>query len=175
MEKGGSPINFNLLSKGGAMRKLFVVMVVVTLFASGVAFAASPAQENTGCGLGAELIGPGGNDSLLGQLAMTLLNGTSGNQTFRITSGTSQCKAPSKIVRNEELKEFVVANLDTLSKNISMGNGESLDTFAELIGIANENRQAVYTKLQANFSNIFTSDKIEAADVVDNIVSVINS
>jgi len=106
---------------------------------------------------------------------MTLLNGTSGTQTFGITSGTSQCKAPTKIVQNEELKEFVVANLDTLSKNISMGNGESLDTLAELIGIANENRPAVYTKLQANFSNIFTSDKIEAADVVDNIVTVINS
>ncbi len=155
------------------MKKLLIGALVAGMMTSGVAYAASQAQGNTGCGLGAVLIGDKGNDSLLGQLAMTLLNATSGNQTFGITSGTSECKAPSKIVQNERLNEFVVANIDNLSKDIAMGNGESLDTMAELMGISIDKRAEVYGKLQANFSGIFTSSSVEASEVVDNIVTII--
>lgn len=157
------------------MKKIVVVMIVISVMLSSVAFAASQAQQNTGCGLGALLIGDKGNDSLGIQLVMTLLNGTLGNGTFGITSGTSECKAPSRIVENERVKEFVVANMDNLAKDIAMGHGESLDTFAELMAISVEKRPVVYAKLQANFSNIFTSEKVESADVIDNIVAIINA
>ncbi|MCC7203177.1 MAG: DUF3015 family protein [Nitrospirae bacterium] len=155
------------------MKKLLIGVLVTGVLSSGVAYAASQAQSNTGCGLGAVLIGEKGNDSLLGQLAMTLLNGTSANQTFGITSGTSECKAPAKIVKNERLNEFVVANIDNLSKDIAMGNGESLDTMAELMGISIDKRAEVYSKIQANFANIFTSASVEAPQVVDNIAAII--
>ena len=81
--------------------------------------------------------------------------------------------APSKIVENERVKEFAVANLDNLAKDIAMGQGESLEALAELIGVPAENRTVVYAKLQSNFSNIFTSESIDAAGVVDNIIAVI--
>jgi len=104
---------------------------------------------------------------------VTFLNGISGNQTFGITTGTSECKAPSKVADNGILKEFVVANMDNLAKDIAMGQGESLTTLAELMGIAKDSRTAVYAKLQSNFSNIFTSENVDAAHVVDNIITVI--
>lgn len=157
------------------MKRVLIVLAVAAMTASGTAFAASQAQSNTGCGLGAMFIGEKGNDSLVGQLAMTLLNGTLGNQTFGITSGTSECKAPSKIVQNERLNEFVVANMDNLAKDIATGHGESLETLAELLLVPVGKRTEVYSKLQSNFSMIFTSEKVESASVIDNIINVINS
>lgn len=156
------------------MKKIFVIVAVISLMFGSLAFAAGQAQQNTGCGLGAAAVGAQGDDSLLLQLVITFLNGISGNQTFGITSGTSECKAPTKIVENERTKEFVAANMDNLAKDIAVGHGESLDTFAELMKISDERRSEVYVKLQANFSSIFTSEEVESADVIDNIVAIIN-
>lgn len=157
------------------MKKVLVSAVVFGMMSTGVAFAAGSSQNNTGCGLGSMLLGEAANDSILLQVFAATTNGTFGNQTFGITSGTSDCKTPSKIVNNERLNEFVVANIDSLAKDIAKGQGESLDTVAELMNIPSEQRATVYAQLQANFSNIFTSERIEAADVIDNIASVINS
>lgn len=156
-----------------SMKKLLIAVFVASMmFAADSSFAAP--QENTGCGLGATALkGSAFADTLVGNLVMTFLNGISGNQTFGITSGTSECKAPTKVVENERLKEFAVANMDNLAKDIAMGRGESLETLAELLGISAENRTAVYAKLQSNFSRIFSSENVEAADVVDNIIAVI--
>lgn len=157
------------------MKKVLVSAVIFGMMSSGAAFAAGTSQNNTGCGLGSMILGEAANDSILLQAFAATTNGTFGNQTFGITSGTSDCKQPSKIVNNERLNEFVVANIDSLAKDIAKGKGESLDTVAELMNIPAEKRTAVYAQLQANFSNIFTSERVEAADVIDNIASVINS
>ena len=157
------------------MKKALIGAVVFGMMSSGAAFAAGTSQNNTGCGLGSMILGEAANDSILLQAFAATTNGTFGNQTFGITSGTSDCKQPSKIVNNERLNEFVVANIDSLAKDIAKGQGESLDTVAELMNIPSEKRAMVYVQLQANFSNIFTSERVEAADVIDNIASVINS
>lgn len=157
------------------MKKVLVSAVIFGMISTGAAFAAGTSQSNTGCGLGSMLLGEAANDSLGLQLLVTTTNGISGNATFGMTSGTSDCKTPSRIVGNERLNEFVVSNIDSLAKDIAMGRGESLDTMAELMGVSADKREAVYAQLQANFSSIFTSERVEAADVVDNIVTVINS
>ena len=157
------------------MKKVLIGAVVFGMMSSGAAFAAGSSQNNTGCGLGSMLLGDASKDSILLQACAATTNGTFGNQTFGITSGTSDCKQPSKFVNNERLKEFVVANIDSLAKDIAKGQGESLDTVAELMNIPSEKRAMVYAQLQVNFSNIFTSERVEAADVIDNIASVVNS
>lgn len=156
------------------MKKVLVGIVVASMMLAGSAFAAGEFRHNTGCGLGAAALGKSAfADTLIGNLVVTFLNGISGNQTFGITTGTSECKAPSKVADNGILKEFVVANMDNLAKDIAMGQGESLTTLAELMGVAKDSRTAVYAKLQSNFSNIFTSENVDAAQVVDNIITVI--
>src|SRR3989337_3340559 len=145
------------------MKKTLIGIIVCRMIVVGsAAFAIAPAQTNTGCGLGAQALSQSGwaNDTLLGNLVMTFLNGLSGNGIFGITSGTSECKAPSKVVENERVKEFAVANLDNLAKDIAMGQGESLETLAELIGVPAENRTVENAKLKSTFSNIFTSENI---------------
>jgi len=156
------------------MKKIVFGILASSLMFSGVALAAN--QTNTGCGLGTLVFAdaPFG-DSTLGQSFIATTNGTSGNQTFGITSGTSNCDQPSGFVKNERLNEFVVANMDSIAKDIAAGEGEALDTLAELLEIAPGAKAATYAKLQSSFSRIYTSSDVTAANVVDNIYSVIES
>jgi hypothetical protein len=123
------------------------------------------ANENTGCGLGSLVI-KNQNTVVLQVLAATT-NGTSGNQTFGITSGTSNCDKPSNFVSNDKLNKFVAENMDELALDISAGHGETLETVAKLMNV--ENSEAFSAKLQANFSNIYSSENVTSATVIDSI------
>jgi len=153
-------------------RFLALAVAVSIMLAAGIAFAGT-AKDNTGCGLGTMIWkdSKSVDGSSVSQSLQATTNGTSGNQTFGITSGTSDCKQPDKFVENKKLQEFVASNLDNLAKEIAMGRGETLDTLAELMEISAPEKQAFYTKMQSDFSAIFASNKVEYADVVDGIAA----
>ena len=123
------------------------------------------ANENTGCGLGSLII-HNQNTVALQVLAATT-NGTSGNQTFGITSGTSNCAKPNNYVSNDKLNKFVSENMDELAMDISSGKGETLSTVAKLMNV--ENTPEFSAKLQANFSTIYTSENVTSATAIDSI------
>ncbi len=150
------------------MKKVLIVMVLTLLIS--VPMLANAGQMNTGCGLGAIALGE--QEGLVQQIVITFFNGLSYNQTFGITSGTSECTQHTTFVENERLNEYVAKNMDQLAQDIASGNGEALDTVAEIMEVPVENRSEFYAALQENFSNIYTSDDVQAADVIDNIVKV---
>ena len=152
------------------MKKLLVMVAALSLVVAGSAFAAG----NTGCGLGTVIFKDVQNQSTLVQIVAVTTNGTLGNQTFGISSGTSECVQPKNVVRNERLNEFVQANLDELARDISAGKGETLSTVAELLGVPSAQRDAFNRNLQAHFRQIFPAPGVEFAHVVDTIVSVSN-
>jgi hypothetical protein len=154
--------------------KKVLLGLALSLVVTGSAFAGQ-AKDNTGCGLGSLLWENKADNSVLYQVLQATTNGTSGAQTFGITSGTSNCQKPSKIVQNEKLIHFVQANMDNLAQDIAMGKGESLDTFAEMLGVAPGQNAAFNAKLQANFGKIFTSENVVLAEVIDNAVTVANN
>ena len=142
--------------------KKFIVSVAAVAALSSVAFAGVNSQ--TGCGLGSMIIKDDSSAVLLALQATT--NGTSGNQTFGITSGTSGCKK-TKFVMNERAEEFVASNMDQLAKEIAVGHGESVDTLAELLAV--EDKEAFASALQANYNSIYSADNVEMAEVLDTI------
>jgi len=142
------------------MKKLVTLVAAVGLTTSLYAN-----NTNTGCGLGSIVI-KNQNTTILQALAATT-NGTSGNQTFGISSGTSNCNKPNNFVSNGKLNQFVNENMDELAMDISAGKGETLNTVAALMNI--ENKEDFASKLQANFSDIYTSEKVTSAEVIDNI------
>ncbi len=157
------------------MKKVLVFAIVASFMLAATAFAAGSsgtAHMNTGCGLGTMLFKNNGDDSTLIQTFQATTNGIFGNQTFGITTGTSECKQPSKFASNDRINEFVLANMDNLAKDIAMGKGETLDAFAELMGVPVEKRPEFAAKLQSSFSKIYTSDHVVMANVVDNISTV---
>ncbi|CAA6817601.1 MAG: Unknown protein [uncultured Sulfurovum sp.] len=145
------------------MNKTLFIAAATTILVT-----ASFANPNTGCGLGNEVIS--NQDSVLMQVFAATTNGTSGNQTFGITSGTSGCAKPAKFVSNDRANEFVAGNMDVLALDISNGQGEALSTLATLLNISNPDTFA--TVLQANFDKIYTSSNVTSANVIDNIVAL---
>ncbi len=93
-------------------------------------------------------------------------NGTFGNQTFGITTGTLGCRK-TQFVLNERAQDFVASNMDQLAKEISVGRGESLNTLAELLDVSD--KAEFSASLQANYNKIYTSQNSKMADVLDNI------
>jgi len=143
------------------MKKILVSIVAVAALSSSLM---ASANSQTGCGLGSVIIKDNSSALMLALQATT--NGTSGNQTFGITSGTLNCKR-TKLVMNEAAQEFVASNMDILAKEIAVGHGESLDTLAELLQV--KDSATFSASLQANYNSIYTSKKVEMADVLDNI------
>ena len=144
------------------------------LLLSGTAFAAGQAASNTGCGLGTILWGNNADGSIMSQSLQATTNGTFGNQTFGITSGTLGCTQPANIAATERMIEFTAANLDNLAKDIAQGQGESLETLAELMAVPADQRVALYSHLQANFDGIFTTGNERSGDVLDRILLAVN-
>ena len=142
-------------------------ILLSTLAALALTTSAMAANSQTGCGLGSVIIKDDSSALMLALQATT--NGTSGNQTFGITTGTLGCKK-TKIVMNERAAEFVASNMDTLAKEISVGHGESVDTLAELLNV--EDTATFAATLQANYNSIYASQKVEMADVLDNIATI---
>jgi hypothetical protein len=144
-----------------SMKKL----VTLALSLAAVSAFAGP---NTGCGLGNQVIEK--QDSTVKQVLAITTNGSSGNQTFGITSGTSGCTQPANFV-SLETHEFVAQNMDALAQDIAKGEGEAIETLAKLMNAADH--AAFASKLQANFNKVYTTANIDAATVLNNIATVI--
>ena len=151
--------------------KNIVLGAIISLLVASPVIAAS-GKANTGCGLGTVLWGDKANDSIISQASQATTNASFGTQTFGITSGTLECGTPKNVVQNERLNHFVHANMDNLARDIAQGEGESLDTFAELLQVPADKRGAFNASLQQNFDKVFTSPSVELAAVIDNSVTV---
>jgi len=155
------------------MKKSFVVtfaFVVLLAVASG---AGAVDQKNTGCGLGSMVFE--GQNGLVSQVSAATTNGTSGNQTFGITTGTSNCEEYKTWTMNEKVNVFVADNMDSVAKDIARGHGEYLDTMASLMEVTPAQRPELYARLQQNFSRIYPSPAVTPADVLRNISQITSS
>jgi hypothetical protein len=142
------------------MKKVLIsIAAIAALSTAGFA----TVNNQTGCGLGSQIIH---DDSSAVMLALQATTNGTGIQTFGITSGTSGCKK-TKLVMNERAAEFVASNMDQLSREIAIGQGESVSTLAELLNV--QDKAAFATALQANYNAIYSSDKADMATVLDNV------
>lgn len=143
---------------------LLVIAVCCALTLGSAAYAGN---TNTGCGIGTMIFE--GKDGLLSQIFAATTNGTFGNQTFGITSGTLECTKPATFIAQQKLNTFVGDNMDNLAMDISKGSGEYLSTLAVLLDVPVAERAGLYGLLQANFSAIYTSENVTHVDVLNNL------
>ena len=133
------------------MRKILIAVVL-----SAVPALAFAQQNNIGtCGWGAKLFD--GQSGIAPQVLAVTTNGTSGNQTFGITTGTSGCTQDGVVRSTWKTAMFIDGNKDRLARDMSIGNGETLDSLAHLIGVREGDRAAFARVMQANVSVIFPS------------------
>ncbi len=58
-------------------------------------------------------------------------NGIFGNQTFGITSGTSECERPADFASNERIQKYVADNMDQLAADIAVATNLLRRSFRE--------------------------------------------
>lgn len=147
------------------MKKLLAVSFVIATAASS-AFAGK--HNMAGCGLGYVLFAHGDNSKIMQILGATT-NGTSGNQTFGISSGTSGCTEDGAVKFVKEAEVYAEVNLDSLRREMAVGQGEFVNSFATLLGAKEGNRAELVKFFQTNYQTLFPSSNITSAQLLDTL------
>ncbi len=140
------------------MKKIIIALALSALPA--VAFA-----DNVGsCGWGSKLFD--GQSGVVPQVLAVTTNGTFGNQTFGISSGTSGCTQDGVVKSSWKTAMFIDGNKERLARDMSVGKGETLDSLAHLMGVRDEHRAQFNRVAQQNLAAIFPAGDVATAQVV---------
>ncbi|HEY6281093.1 MAG TPA: DUF3015 domain-containing protein [Burkholderiales bacterium] len=151
------------------MKKIIIAVVLSVVPA--IAFAA---DNNIGsCGWGSKAME--GKSGVMPQAFGATTNGTSGNQTFGISSGTSGCTQDGTVTSTWKSTMFIDGNKERLARDMSIGNGETLDSLAHLIGVRDEHRAKFNRAMQENLSRIFPSENVSTEQIVVALKDVLAS
>lgn len=147
------------------MKKLLLGAILVS---SPMLAMAHPA----GCGLGTAVIfkNPG---SWVEHVLAATTNGTSGNQTFGMTSGTLGCQDAGGPLASR-VNTFLDKNLDQLAMDSATGTGETLAALVELIGIEEADQSLFKESVKSNFDAVFASTKSSSEDVYHALVDIMS-
>ena len=138
------------------MKKL--IAGAILLGASSMAFA------QPGCGVGAMIWK--GQSGIAPHVLAATTNGSFGNQTFGMTTGTLGCQTNESV---QSMAMYMDSNIDKVSR----GNGENLETVAVLLGVEDADRGAFRQIMQDNFAAIFPNADTTSNEAVDAIVALL--
>lgn len=147
------------------MKKVLLSLLLVA--ASGLAFA----DTGAGCGAGSILFK--GQRGVGPHVLAATTNGSFGNQTFGMTSGTLGCNATNKI--QVMAANFFNQNLAQLATDMSRGGGEHLSALMTLMKIQDADQNHFKTTVQNQFSAIFPSQGVTAQAALSNLEGVMES
>lgn len=143
---------------------LAALLLPITAMAAG--------ENNIGsCGWGSKVFQ--GQRGIAPQVLGATTNGTSGNQTFAITSGTSGCTQDGAVSSTWKTAMFIDGNKDKLAQDMSKGSGESLQSLAQLIGVKDADKAAFYRATKENFAQIFGSDSATTEQIASGLKQVL--
>jgi Protein of unknown function (DUF3015) len=153
------------------LNKKLAVVALMVAFPVG---AMAAGENNIGsCGWGGKLFD--GQRGIAPQVLGATTNGTFGNQTFGISSGTSGCTQDGVVKSNWKTAMFIDGNKSKLARDMSTGSGETLESLAKLIGIQDQHKAAFFQATKDNFSTIFASDNVTTDQVMASLKQVLAS
>ncbi|BAN46633.1 DUF3015 domain-containing protein [Metapseudomonas resinovorans] len=132
----------------------------------GVASLAAQADQAGGGGCGWGNMVFEGQRGLIPHLLATTTNGTSGNATFGLTSGTNGCDSSVRLGYGGRSLLAMNGMLDNIAEDMAQGQGEALDAYAVLLGIEEGDRAHFAQVTQANFSSIFSNPDVTGEQVL---------
>lgn len=148
--------------------KLFVALV--SLSSSAGVMAAG--ENNVGsCGWGSKLFA--GQSGIFPQAFAGITNLSFGNQTFAISSGTSGCTQDGAVSSSWQTALFIDGNKEKLARDISRGQGETLDSLAKLLGVSDNDKAHLYLTARQNFDRIFPSAQASTDDILQGFQQVL--
>lgn len=118
------------------MKKIIGLSAAIAV--AGALMIGAPAEAKNygmaGCGLGSMVI----KDNNILQIFAATTNGTSGNQTFGITTGTSNCMGDSSAYLEKQQELYVEVNYEGIQQQLVSGGGEKVNAFATIMGCSNK-------------------------------------
>ena len=145
------------------MKKIILGLMAGVLMTASANAASYQAQ---GCGLGSTLFSDGSN--VVHQSLGAITNNLFFNNTFGMTSGTSNCELDG--AGGQANAVFIEANKVALSNDIARGQGATLASLSRMYGCTNHN--AVGSALQKEYKSIFSTNA-EATQIDMSIRNVI--
>lgn len=145
------------------------IISIALLGSSSVAFAASPGGPN--CGWGNMLFE--GQSGLGPHILATTTNGTSGNKTFGMTTGTNGCSADGKLTYGGS--SLISSIMGEFSEDVARGDGEALNAVAVMYGIDQADRAAFTQVMHENFTTLFPSESVTAEEVMTSMNAIMKS
>jgi len=130
--------------------------------------ASTLAFAQPGCGVGAMIWK--GQSGIAPHVLAATTNGTFGNQTFGMTTGTLGCQTNESV---QSMAMYMNSNIDKVARDMSRGTGENLDTLAVLLGVDEADRESFRTLLHDNFATIFPTSETTSGEAVDTIVALL--
>ena len=152
------------------MRTLYVIASVFVIGGSSVAVAGDP---DVGCGWGTQVFR--GKSGVAYKVMAATTNGSLGNQTFGISSGTGGCGRGGFVRADARIIRYAGARIDTLAGDMAAGGGESLDTLADLLGVATADKPALFRLTKTNFAVLFPADQVSAAEMLATLAQLMAS
>lgn len=165
--------------------KNFILSISVVLGMS-VSGMAGGNYGAAGCGPGAMVMGADGNQFLaafvndgmflsyvpnlasVGSLIASL-------KTFAISSGTMNCTDDGVALEDKESEQFVESNYELLKQDVAQGEGENLNAFTYMMGCNAEGAGVLSNRMQQNYTDLFSSEKANAGQVIQGVKEMIQS
>lgn len=153
-------------------RKMKFKKTLMAAVLAGAAFnVQADAPGGPGCGWGNMLFE--GSSGTPMHLLATIVNGTSGNKTFGMTSGTNGCDTSGALSYSGNNLLAMEGVLEEVAQDIAVGEGEALTALSVSMGIKQEERADFNRTLHQNFSTIFPHENVTAEEVMANIQNVL--
>lgn len=139
------------------------------LMASSSAFAVAPGGP--GCGWGNLLFD--GQSGIGPHFAASTTNGTSGNASFGMTTGTNGCAVDGKLTYAGA--SMLASMMDEFSIDAAKGEGEALTAVAVVLGVEPQDRAKFAELTHENFNTIFPSEDVTAKQVMNSLQEVMKA
>lgn len=157
----------SVMKEGAMVRALVVAALVFALIPMSSALADMSRDSGPGCGLGKiAWAGVRGQNKIVQQVLAATTNGTLGNQTFGITSGTSGCTNDGLVMDHQKVSVFASVNFENLKQDMAQGRGERLTSLAWLMGIPAEQQGAFFALTQEKHGVLFQSETTTSTEML---------
>lgn len=148
-----------------------ILLATVLLGASSTTFAVAPGGP--GCGWGNALME--GSSGLGAHLVASSVNGTYGNATIGMTFGTNGCSVDGAITYGGESLVWFDNVLEEYSTDVAVGEGETLNAVAVMVGIEQQDREHFGKIMHSNFSQLFPDTEVTSQEVMDSMIALMSS
>ncbi|WP_425917716.1 DUF3015 family protein [Acinetobacter sp. TSRC1-2] len=144
------------------LKKIMLAAVLVT--GSSMAMA----DNDVGCGIGSQVWA--GQSGIIPKLLAGTTNVLFTNQWIGITFGTLGCSQGGRVTA--QVVTFTNENAETLARDMSVGEGESLNVLAELLNIKAEDKARFFAVSKQNFSEIYSDKNQNTLQVLTSLQTV---